>query len=109
MDELSRAIRNVAAGKKYLSAEIAEIVVDGALNPRREADAGRQPGLTPREREVLQLVAEGKTTKVIAFKLGLSEKTVEQHRRQIMNKLGLRSVAQLTKYAVREGLTSLEG
>jgi len=63
--------------------------------------------LTPREREVLQLMAEGKPTKAIAAHLAVSVKTVETYRQQIMEKLDLHSVAELTKYAVREGLTEL--
>ena len=64
--------------------------------------------LTPREREMLQLIAEGRNTKEIAAQYDISIKTVEVHRHNIMNKLGLYSVAELTKYAVREGLTSLK-
>jgi len=64
--------------------------------------------LSTREREVLQLLAEGKTSKQIAAALGVAVSTVETHRRQIMDKLELRSIAELTKYAIREGLTSLE-
>jgi len=64
--------------------------------------------LSPRQREVLQLIAEGRSTKEIAFDLGVSVKTVETHRRQMMDKLNLHSVAQLTKYAVREGITSVD-
>ena len=65
--------------------------------------------LSPREREVLQLIAEGKNTKEIAFAFNLSMKTVEAHRHRIMEKLGIRNIASLTKYAIREGLTSEEG
>jgi DNA-binding NarL/FixJ family response regulator len=64
--------------------------------------------LTAREREVLQLIAEGKSTKQIASVLNVSVKTIETHRQQIMEKLDMHSIAQLTKYAIREGLTSLE-
>lgn len=64
--------------------------------------------LTPREREVLQLMAEGKSTNQIAASLHVSVKTIETHRQQIMNKLNIHSVAELTKYAIREGLTTLE-
>ncbi|MBW1824743.1 MAG: response regulator transcription factor, partial [Deltaproteobacteria bacterium] len=66
------------------------------------------PVLTSREREVIQLIAEGKTTKQIASLLNVSVKTVETHRKKIMDKLGTNSVAELTKYALREGLTSLD-
>lgn len=106
-DELKRAVRSVASGKTFLSADIASLVVDAAITPNRGKEPVLATDLTPREREVLQLIAEGCTTREIAEKLHVSVKTVETHRRQIMNKLNLRSIAQLTKYAVREGLTSL--
>ena len=64
--------------------------------------------LTPREREVLQLLAEGKSSKEIAATLSIALPTVETHRRQLMDKLGMRTIAELTKYAIREGLTSVE-
>ena len=70
------------------------------------AGAGAYIALTPREREVLQLLAEGKTSKEIAGILSISARTVETHRSQIMNRLGLHTVAQLTRYAVREGLVA---
>ena len=107
-EELAQAIRLVMANKTYLSPGVAEIVVKDYVH--------RVPGpaqtafsvLTAREREVLQLMAEGKSTSQIAELLTISVKTVETHRQQIMHKLGIRSVAELTKYAIREGLTSLE-
>lgn len=108
LEELVRAIRVVVAGQVYLSPGIAGVMVEGYV---REATADELPmfsALTPREREVLQLIAEGKTTKEIASVLTVSVKTVETHRQQIMNKLDIHSVAELTKYAIREGLTSLE-
>ena len=107
-EELAIAIRTVAEGKVYLSPEIAGVVLDRAVKPGEVCNGSITSGLTPREREVLQLVAEGNTTRDIADRLSLSERTVETHRRQIMNKLNLRSVAELTKLAVREGLTTLE-
>jgi DNA-binding NarL/FixJ family response regulator len=73
-----------------------------------KADFSDSHVLTDREREVLQLLAEGKSTKRIALKLHISVKTVETHRRQMMNKLDIHTVAELTKYAIRKGLTSLE-
>jgi DNA-binding NarL/FixJ family response regulator len=106
--ELALAVRTVAEGKVYLSPEIAGVVLDRAVKPGEACNGSITSGLTPREREVLQLVAEGNTTRDIADRLALSERTVETHRRQIMNKLNLRSVAELTKLAVREGLTTLE-
>jgi len=104
--ELPRAIRAVASGQNYLSPEITSAVVsqyalDGTDSPPVA------PALSAREREVLRLVAEGVRTPAIARRLGITEATVEVHRRNVMRKLDLRTVAELTKYAVREGLTSL--
>ena len=107
-DELAGAIRTVIAKKVYLSPRIADVVVEDYVRhlPRNEPSAFA--ALTPREREVLQLLAEGKATKQAAACLHVSVKTVETHRRQIMTKLDIHSVAELTKYAIREGLTSVE-
>ncbi|MHC4459564.1 MAG: response regulator [Planctomycetota bacterium] len=107
-EELAQAIRTVVADKKYLSPSISGVVVDDYLHRLSKADVSGSDVLTDREREVLQLMAEGKSTKQIALKLHISIKTVETHRRQIMNKLDIHTVAELTKYAVRKGLTSLE-
>ncbi len=103
---LIKAIRVVAANKTYLSEDIADIVVkDYIMGPTLSEDpAGEQ--LTAREREVLQLVVEGKSTNQIAECLYVSVKTVESHRHQIMLKLNIKSVAELTKYAIRAGITS---
>ena len=108
-EELVRAIRQVMDGKTYLSPDVARGVVDSYV--RAQPEPGRNPAfamLTEREREILQMLAEGKTTKVMASDLSVSVKTVETHRRNIMQKLNLHSVAELTKYAIREGVTSLE-
>jgi DNA-binding NarL/FixJ family response regulator len=110
-EELAVAIRTVAARKVYLSPHATRALVREAAP--RTGGTGSQPGgafeaLTPREREVLQLMAEGKATKEIAAVLHVSVKTVETHRRQMMDKLNLDSVAEVTKYALREGLTSLD-
>jgi DNA-binding NarL/FixJ family response regulator len=107
--ELATAIQRVAEGKKYLSPEITGVVIDDFLlgAPADEAAAGASP-LSAREREVLQLIAEGWSTKQIAAHLYVSIKTIETHRRQLMKKLDLHNVADLTKYALREGLTSIE-
>ena len=78
------------------------------FNGYQETEAATSSALTPREREVLQLMAEGKSTKEIAYSFNLSVKTVEVHRQRIMEKLDIHSVAELTKYAIREGLTPLE-
>ncbi|MCK4752270.1 MAG: response regulator transcription factor [Planctomycetes bacterium] len=107
-DELARAINTVAVGKTYLSPAISGVVVDDYLHRLTKADIADADVLTDREREVLQLMAEGKSTKQIALQLHISVKTVETHRRQIMNKLDIHTVAELTKYAIRKGLTSLE-
>jgi DNA-binding NarL/FixJ family response regulator len=108
-EELAGAIRTVMDDRMYLSPRIADVVVDDYV---RGASGHAQPSafaaLTPREREVLQLLAEGKATKQAAACLHVSVKTVETHRRQIMTKLDIHSVAELTKYAIREGLTSVE-
>jgi DNA-binding NarL/FixJ family response regulator len=109
-EELATAIRSVVADKVYLSPRIADVVVDDYVRrtPGQGGDTSAFAKLTPREREVLQLMAEGRATKEIALDLKVSIKTVETHRRQIMEKLNIHSVAELTKYAIREGLTSLD-
>lgn len=106
-EELVQAIRTVLSGKVYLSPAVAGVVVDAYLRRSESADRTVFSALTAREREVLQLMAEGRNTKQIAIDLHVSIKTVETHRRQIMEKLDLYSVAELTKYAIREGLTTL--
>ena len=107
-EELVKAIRIVCANKKYLSPDITDIVLQDYLHPAAANDDKPDVLLTNREREVLQLIAEGRTTRKTADKLHISIKTVETHRKNIMEKLNLRTVAELTKYAVREGITSLE-
>jgi two-component system NarL family response regulator len=104
-EELLRGIRAVAQGETYLYAEAAAVIVD---NMRKQSLQGRQSlRLGRREREVLQLLAGGKTSVQIAEVLGIASGTVEVHRRNIMRKLDLHNVAELTKYAIREGLTSV--
>lgn len=110
-EELARAVQTVLAGQVYLSPSIAGIVVKELAQPRptgRHQPPAALQSLTSREREVLQLISEGHSARAIAGRLHLSVKTVETHRRQLMDKLNLRSVAELTKFAIREGLTSLE-
>ena len=105
--ELAKAIRAVMANKTYLSSEIANIVVKDYLLATATSDESSVfTILTPREREVLQLIAEGKTTNQTAEHLHISIKTVETHRTQIMGKLKVKGIAELTKYAIREGLTA---
>ncbi len=106
-DELVPAIQAVAAGERYLSSTITGIEVkDYMRHPATVADSPLS-SLTSREREVLQLIAEGKSTERIALDLHVSTKTIEANRRQIMEKLDVHSIAELTRYAVREGLTPL--
>ncbi len=106
-EELLAAVRTVASGKIYLCSKITGVIVDEYKQRFPEDFSLISVHLSNREREVLQLIAEGKSTKDIAFTLNVSIKTVETHRQQIMKKLKLGSVAELTKYAIREGLTSL--
>jgi len=106
-EELTLAIDTIVTEGVYLSPGVTGVVVRDYMQHLSSAESSATL-LSSREREVLQLVAEGLTTKDIASKLHISIKTVESHRRQIMDKLEIRSVAELTKYAVREGLTSLE-
>jgi len=106
-EELVTAVHTVMTGQSYLSPRITDIVVKEYLGSQSKNESTVFTVLTVREREVLQLLAEGKSTKQIASTLNLSVKTVETHRQQIMDKLEIRTVAELTKYAIREGLTSL--
>lgn len=107
-EELDKAISTVNDNQTYLSPGVADTVVKDYLGKIVTDNSAASIALTNREREVLQLFAEGKTTKQIASLLCVSIKTIETHRKQIMDKLGLNSIAELTKYAIREGLTSLE-
>jgi len=107
-EELARAIRTVVANQTYLSPKIAVDVVKDYVEKLVDDRTGAPSILTNREREVIQLYAEGHTTKHIAERLYVSIKTVETHRRNIMKKLDIRSIADLTKFAIREGLTSLD-
>ncbi|MHC4758678.1 MAG: response regulator [Planctomycetota bacterium] len=108
-EELARAIRAVYNGNSYLSPGISGVVIDDYIHRLSKGQVkDKSDVLTERETEILQLLAEGKSTKQIALKLHISVKTVETHRRQIMNKLNIHTVAELTKYAIRKGLTTLE-
>jgi DNA-binding NarL/FixJ family response regulator len=105
-DEFVQAIHAVASSETYLSPKIVGVVVSDYVD---HLSSNHTTSIfTMREHEVLQLLAEGKSTKTIASKLHISIKTVEANRRQIMEKLNIHSIAELTKYAIREGLTSLE-
>jgi DNA-binding NarL/FixJ family response regulator len=105
-DELIHGIESVMAGRAFLSPAVTDMVVKEYVSRLPKDEGTAFTVLTVREREVLQLLSEGMPTKGIASRLGVSVKTVETHRQQIMAKLDLHSVAELTKYAVREGLTS---
>ncbi|MCX7047875.1 MAG: response regulator transcription factor [Candidatus Sumerlaeota bacterium] len=106
-EELIHAIRLVTSNRIYLSPGISSVLLDAVRHPFQDGGPAL-PLLTAKEREVLQLVAEGKSTKEIASQLDVSVKTTETHRQHIMEKLDIHNVADLTKYAVREGLTSVE-
>jgi two-component system response regulator NreC len=105
-DELTQAIETVMTNHTYLSPKIADFMIDHYIREVPVIESSAFSVLTPREREVLQLIAEGSTTKEIASQLNVSAKTVDTHRRQIMDKLKLYSIADLTKFAIQEGLTS---
>jgi two-component system response regulator NreC len=107
-DELAKAIRIVMSGKSYLSPEITDVLLDNYVRNASEEVSTVFSELTKRERQVLQLMTEGLTTKQIGLKLQISPKTVEAHRLRVMDKLEIDSIAQLTKYAIQEGLTSPE-
>jgi DNA-binding NarL/FixJ family response regulator len=101
-EQLVAAVRSLQRHKPFLTTHVTEVVLDGFL--KGAADDAVGEALTPREREVLQLVAEGRSSKSIAARLGITVKTVESHRAGLMRKLHLRTVADLVRYAVRNGL-----
>jgi DNA-binding NarL/FixJ family response regulator len=107
-EELMLAIRTAAQGKVYLSPTIAGGVLEDLRQSVPPAGAPEHAALSPREREVLQLMAEGKSTKQIALVLKMSRKTVDNHRAHLMAKLNATTLAELVKYAIREGLTSID-
>lgn len=107
-DEVLRALRTVDTGEHYLSPKITEIVLDDYMHYMVVTDKSAGGHLTERERQIIQMLAEGLSTKQIASHLHISPKTADANRRQIMSKLGFSSIAELTKYAIREGLTSTE-
>lgn len=106
--ELTKAIKTVHNNQRYLSPAITNMVVDDYITNPQQSSKTVFTTLTIRERQVLQLMTEGKTTKQIARKLFISPKTVEAHRLHIMDKLNIDNLAQLTKYAIQQGLTSAE-
>ncbi len=106
--EVIRAIETVQKGELFFSHSVKDQVLQEYVELVREKESLSESPLSPREREVLQLLAEGKSTKDAAGILNVSIKTVESHRKQVMDKLGLHSIAELTKYAIREGLTQID-
>lgn len=107
-EDLSRAIRAVQVNHVFLSPEIAGVVVDQFVRSPVERSTSAFGVLTPREIEVLQLIAEGRSTKEAAVTLFVSPKTIETHRRNLMEKLQIFTVAELARYAIREGLVTLD-
>lgn len=105
--DLLTAIDAVQHHRTFFTSQVTEIVVDGYLNPGRNEPASLASRLTPREREVVQLLAEGKTSKEVAVALNVSVKTAETHRTNIMRKLDLHSVTDLTLYALRNGIAQV--
>jgi DNA-binding NarL/FixJ family response regulator len=107
-DELVDAINIVINKKIYISKEVTGIVINELLEALSKDNLKETVNLSDREKEVLQLLAEGKSTKEIANELNLSAKTIESHRKNIMTKLNIHTIPELTKYAVRMGITSLQ-
>ena len=106
-EELLEAISVVMSGEIYLDRCIGTKIVKSYLSTISQEGDNNSKNLTSREREVLQMVTEGKNSKEIAFKLGIEEHTIVKHRQNIMNKLDIRDIPGLTKYAIREGIISL--
>jgi DNA-binding NarL/FixJ family response regulator len=110
-EALPKAVKAVSEGKRFLTPKVSEIVLKGFLKTRSQHEQGERAGArtTPREIEIIRLLAEGKTNKEIAAMLGITVRTVETHRAKIMLKLGLHSIADLIHYAIRQGLVAHEG
>ncbi|HUG26180.1 response regulator transcription factor [Piscinibacter sp.] len=107
-EELAQAIRKVMANQIHLSAELVGIVVEEVRARAAPKANDARAALTPREREMVQLLSEGHTTQQIAERLHVSAKTVATHREHVLHKLHIKGIAELTRYALREGLTSLD-
>jgi len=105
-DSLRQAVKAVAEGERFLAPKVSEIVLHGFLKTKSQHQQGERAGMrtTPREIEIIRMLAEGKTNKEIAALLGIAVRTVETHRSRIMLKLGLHSLAELIHYAMRNGL-----
>ena len=107
-DELSRALEAVEDNQRYLSPRITDVVIEDYVKQPLGGSMEQVEKLTSRDRQIIQMLAEGKTIKQIALALHISPKTADASRRKIMGKLGVTNIADLVKYAVREGITSLE-
>lgn len=107
-DELAKALYAAVENKHYLSPQITDVLVEDYIHHTPADGTGTLKSLTDSERQMLQLLSEGLSTKQIASRLNVSPKTTDAKRRQIMSKLGVSSMAELTKYAIREGLTSVD-
>ena len=107
-DELVKALQAASAGEHYLSPQITDVLVDEYVNKGSASEDSGLNKLTPREQQVLQLIAEGLSTKQVALRLCISPKTADANRRQIMKTLDIHSIAELTKFAIREGLTTAD-
>ena len=107
-EELRGVLERVSAGEIYLSNIMSREIIQDYLRVAETSDSSAYSVLSPREREVLQLLSEGNSTREIAGHLSVSVKTIETHRKQVMDKLDLHSVAELTKYAIREGITQID-
>ena len=105
--DLVAAVEALQHGRTFFTSRVSQMMLDGYLRPYNESETSAQCVLTPREREVIQLVAEGKSTKEVATALNLSVKTAETHRTNLMRKLDLHSIADLTLYAVRNGIVQV--
>ena len=101
---LVQAVETLLQHKPFFTAKVSELVLEGYLNPAAPVGAEAGGPLSPRERQVVQLVAEGKSSKEVADALGISLKTVETHRANVLRKLKLRSVTELVRYAVRNNI-----
>ena len=108
---LAKAVKAVSEGKRFLTPKVSEIVLEGFLKTSSQHQQGGRAGsrATPREIEIIRLLAEGETNKEIAAQLGITVRTVETHRAKIMLKLGLHSLAELIHYAMRHGIATLQG
>jgi DNA-binding NarL/FixJ family response regulator len=107
-ENLVRAVREAAGGRRFLSPQVSEAAIDAYIEQTRAGPFDPHETLTAREREVLQLLAEGNTNPQIANRLHISQRTVENHRANLMRKLGLQNYSEVIRYALRRGLIALE-